>query len=145
MAMTPMHVTCPACRGFGHGESTDATLWPTCKACGGVGYVFAPGAPAYGCVLVLGDRALGEIVTLGNGDHGRVLRHSRSGTPTTWLGPIGLFDQIESHEPVMYPASAGVAEVTLKREHGDRRSHANARTVDPDDPLQRHMQFKLGV
>jgi hypothetical protein len=107
--------------------------------------VFAPGAPGYGYELELGDCVPGEVVTLGNGDHGRVLKHFPSGIPTTWLGPIGLFSGIESDRGVMYPSSAGVECVHLKRTQGDKRSHANSRSADPSDPLQRPAQYKLGV
>lgn len=143
--MTPMHVTCQTCCGVGHGAPNERTPWPLCRPCNGLGYVFALGAPSYGCVIVLGDCVPGEVVTLGNGDHGRVLRHIRSGTPTTALGPIGLFDGIESDRYVMYPSSAGVDEVIVKRTRGDKRSHANSRSADPGDPLQRARQYKLGV
>lgn len=114
-------------------------LWPTCPTCDGTGHAFAPGAPGYGCELELGDRLPGEIVTLGNGDHGRVLRHCTSGTPTTWLGLIGEFSGVESHMPTMYPSSAGVAEINAARTAGDRRTHARSRAADPGDPLQREL------
>lgn len=135
--MTPMHASCPRCQGSGRDAANMRSLWPVCGACDGIGYVFAPGAPGYGCQVRLGDRVPGEVVTLGNGDHGRVLRHCRSGTPTTWLGLIGEFSGVESHTPVMYPSSAGVAEINVTKMAGDRRSHANRRAADPGDPLQR--------
>lgn len=145
--MSPLHMSCGACGGLGHDvyARAGASPWPLCRACGGVGYVFVPGAPAYGCELVLGDRVPGEVVTLGNGDHGRVLRHYRSGTPTTWLGLIGEFSGIESHTPVAYPSSAGVAEINQARAPVERHRRTAAHSVDPGDPLQRQFQLRGAI
>lgn len=143
--MTPMHVTCAACRGTGTMPPNQRSPWPLCAACDGCGFVFEPGAPGYGCELELGDRVPGEVVTLGNGDRGRVLRHCRNGTPTTWLGPIGAFSGIESHRPVTYPSSAGVAEIHETRVRVDRRQRENKRAVDLGDPLQRDFHYNRGI
>jgi len=136
--MTPVQVPCPHCRGLGYSYPPPIV---TCRPCEGLGRVWAPGAPSYGCSIVLEDRIPGEIVTLGNGDHGRILWHSPSGTPMTYLGIISEFDGHESHQPIRYPSCIGVASVSVSRMQGDTSTHANERSLDMDDPIQRSMFY----
>ncbi len=138
--MTPVQIQCPHCRGLGYSYPPPIV---TCRICDGTRRVWAAGAPSYGCEIVLGDRVPGEVVTLGNGDHGRILWHWRSGTPTTYLGLISEFDGYESHRPVRYPSCIGVASVSVSRMSGDTKTHAQDRSVDIDDPMQRGLFYSV--
>ncbi len=137
--MISVEIPCPRCAGAGYLHPPPAGVaWLRCPSCDGIGRAWAAGAPSYGCDLVLGKCHLGEIVTLGNGDRGRVLRHSKSNTPTTYLGLFGDFDGLESHRPTGYPSCVGVASVSVLLGVGDTNVHATGRTTDEIDPMQRH-------
>lgn len=130
--MSPIHVDCENCAGHGRLRPN----WTLCAKCDGLGYVFAPEAPTYGCKETLSDRRPGEIVELGNGDRGRILRHEKSpGNPTTVVALIGLFDGAEAELGTHFPSETGVRSVdpeTWKpKTKADRRKSA-----DPNDPLQ---------
>lgn len=144
--MIPVYVPCTACRGDGfvieyweHGEYT-----ARCKRCDGLGRQWAPGAPAYGCTITLGDREPGEIVTLGNGQRAKVLWHQprkrQKVTPeTTFLDILDASDffERETFAPVPYPSCIGVESVDNPRTVGDREAHDRERAADHSDPLQR--------
>jgi hypothetical protein len=106
--MSPVHMRCTVCRG-NHGRLPPD--WALCTRCDGLGYEWVPGAPAFGCMITLAERRPGEVVVLGNGDRGRILRHDRRGTPTTILGLIGDFDGQEDTDGTWYPSCVGVASV----------------------------------
>jgi hypothetical protein len=99
-------------------------------------------------LITLADRDPGEIVTLGNGDHGRILWHMPRKTKkikpdTTFVGIIGDFDGVESHEPVAYPSCVGVSTVDWSRAIVDRDAHSGERTPDYNDPIYRHVAGRL--
>lgn len=140
--MSSVEVPCPRCAGAGYIHPPPAgAAWLRCAACDGIGRAWAPGAPGYGCTMTLGERVRGEVVTLGNGDYGRVLWHSPSGRPTTYLSLIGEFDGIEDHRPVSYPSCVGVQSVSVPRMAGDTNAHANSRSPDLGDPMQRRIFY----
>lgn len=78
--LSPVELDCPDCAGGGW---LIGSTWTVCARCDGKGKVWVVGAPSFGCKMTLGSRRLGEIVTLGNGDRGRILRHDKRATPTT--------------------------------------------------------------
>lgn len=157
----PLHyVICPVC-GPGHG-----TVWPPppgeyvsiCKRCLGLGRVWAPGAPSYGCNETLGDRIPGEIVVLGTGVVGRVLWHMPRPEPkvraeTTFLSIITPrasaaedFDDapadIEIHRPIPFPSELGVADVRLSKMVA-RASAGDQHGTDENDPVLRAQAHRL--
>lgn len=113
-----------------------------CRACDGLGRVFAPGAPSFGCSVTLADRWPGEIVTLGNGDRVKILWHMPRKKPkqvpeTTFLDILDPFTELESYRPVPYPSSIGVSAVDVSREPTDMKTHERERSVDISDPLRK--------
>lgn len=140
--MTPIYTTCEPCRGVGvHMPIELGGLWVGCKLCEGVGRMFVPGAPAFGCKIILADRAPGEIVTLGNGDRARILWHQPRQAPkqrpeTTFLGFIDDFLGVEDYQPRPYPSTIGVSAVEDPRAIV-ANLHDRGRRVDLDDPLQK--------
>jgi hypothetical protein len=127
---------CPSCNGVG---TKPGEPWVSCPTCDRIGKTWIPGAPGFGCKMKLGSRKVGEIVTLGNGDRGRILRHNKHGTPTTSLGLIGEFDDRESHTPTSYPSVTGVASVADPRFFTDDEDHAKSHE-DVVDPMRRNHQ-----
>ncbi len=143
--MTAVYVTCPDCNGAG---GRYAAPWDRCVPCGGIGRTWTPGAPAFGCVIKLADRDPGEIVTLGNGDRGRILWHmprrKKKVVPeTTFLGLLDEFTDRESYTPTMYPACVGVSTVDESRRVVDLESHDRDREIDYNDPVQRTVAGRL--
>lgn len=150
--MSSVYVTCTDCRGdggaFGISSSFDGSWWIRCSACDGLGRVWAPGAPVYGCATVLGDATAGEIVTLGNGDQGRVRWHIPRRTKKvrpeiTFIGLIEPFTEIESQNPIPYPSCVGVSSVDVSRTAVEDVAHANERHIDLSDPVQRPIAGRL--
>ncbi len=144
--MTPVYGHCPACRGAGGAFYRYG--WARCAGCDGIGRAFIAGAPAFGCSITLADRDPGEIVTLGNGDRGRILWHMPRKTKkvrpeTTFIGMVREFDDAEDHTPIPYPSSVGVASVDVARVAADRESHAGERDVDLNDPVHRQLAGRL--
>lgn len=144
--MTSVYATCSSCRGdcgaFG------SIGWERCRACDGLGRMWAAGAPGYGCEATLADATAGEIVTLGNGDQGRVLWHmprraKKIRPDTTFLGMIEPFTEIESYIPIAYPSCVGVSSVDASRNNVDDNAHAHERGVDLSDPVQRTIAGRL--
>lgn len=136
--MISVYVPCPACAGACYVHPPPIRFaWLRCPACDGLGRAWAPGAPRYGCAEVLADRNRGEIVLLGNGDLGRILREDQTGTPTTWLGLIDGFDGAESHAPIAYPSCIGVVRVSAPRPRVDTKYHGASKTLDIGDPMLR--------
>jgi hypothetical protein len=130
--LSPVEVDCPSCAGGGWiiGDS-----WTVCAACNGNGKAWLDGAPSYGLKMTLGSRRLGEIVTLGNGDRGRIVRHDKRDPRTTSIALIGDFDGTESSYPTSYPSVVGVLSVSDPRWFSDDESHAHDRS-DTTDPLR---------
>lgn len=144
--MISVYVICPTCSG--DGGAFGAIDWDRCKPCDGLGRVWGPGAPAYGCDTTLGDAGTGEIVTLGNGEQGRVLWHcprrkKKIRPETTFLGMIEPFTEIESYTPTPYPSCVGVRTVDQTRATIDDNDHENERGVDLNDPVQRDVAGRL--
>lgn len=139
--MLTVYSRCGYCNGFGFVHPAPAGLsWLSCSACDQVGRVWAPGAPRYGCAAALADVEPGELVTLGNGDTGRVLWHQprrakKSIPVTTWIAPVDQFDGVESHRPVAYPSVVGVRGFVSASVPSD--DHYGARGADQEDPLLR--------
>lgn len=141
--MISVYVTCPTCAGHGWMIGLTAGAgWSLCRTCDGLERVWAPGAPSYGLTVELGHRVPGEIVTLGNGDRGRILWHSPRGKDkkhpptTTFLGLIDDFG-FEDNSPTRYPSCVGVSTVTAARGRGDD-DHLGDRGGDAGDPMQRN-------
>ncbi len=116
--------------------------WLRCAACDGIGTAWGIGAPAFGCLTTLADRDPGEVVTLGNGDRGRILWHMPRKTKkrrpdTTFLGLIDDFTDRESSTPIAYPSVVGVLTVDESRTACDQDAHAGERGVDYNDPVHR--------
>jgi hypothetical protein len=131
--LSPVERDCPRCGGVGW-ERDD--MFKLCLDCGGVGKTWIPGAPGFGCKIVLGKRKVGEIVTLGNGDRGRIVRHDKRGAPRTSVALIGDFDDIQAEEATSYPSATGVVSVSDPRWHDDDSGHAHSRE-DQADPIRK--------
>lgn len=136
--MTAVRIPCPRC--FGQGWRIAAPSWVLCAGCDGIGKTWSPGAPSFGCSILLGSRVPGEIVTLGNGDRGKLLWHSPRGKDkkrppeTSYIGLIDEFDN-EDHRPTAYPSCVGVSSVGIPRGRGDD-DHYGDRSADVSDPMQ---------
>lgn len=126
---SPVHEDCAACGGYGRTPPT----WQRCPICDGIGLVFVAGAPLFGCTMTLDKRKPGEIVTLGNGDRGRIIRHDKRGTPSTEIALIDDLFDVEDREPTRYPSSVGVRSVSSPAWF---RVDVHDKT-DALDPLQR--------
>lgn len=131
--ISPVERECPDCQGTGN---TIADPWVRCPTCKGLRKVWRPGAPRYGCKITLGQRKPGEIVTIGNGDRGKILAHRKNGTPTTMIALIGEFSGLESKESTTYPSCVGVISVAHQNWFYDDDAHANDRE-DETDPMRR--------
>jgi len=98
--------------------------------------------------MTLADRDPGEIVTLGNGDRGKILWHMPRKTKkvkpeTTWLGLVEEFTCAESHRPIAYPSCIGVLSVDVARAQLDRDDHEGEKGIDLNDPVQRTVAGRL--
>jgi hypothetical protein len=128
--LTPIEDPCAACAGHGRTPPT----WLLCGACDGLGRQWKPNAPMYGCVITLEKAKLGDVVTLGTGERGRVVSHSKYGRKIT---KIRVFDPFTDEEPTQstsYPSVTGVASI-VPQYHADA-GHAG-RATDALDPLRR--------
>jgi hypothetical protein len=134
--VTSVHVHCSACAGLGY--LFPAEGWQLCADCDGVGYVWAPGAPGYGCTRTLEGQARGSIVTLGNGERGRVVSGPKAQGVVRLL-LIDDFTDAEARYPTTYPSCVGVMGVGIPAMPGDERDHSRARRADPGDPMHRSM------
>jgi len=130
--LSPVQMLCPDCRGFGH--APDGAV---CRSCGGIGRTWVEGGPSFGCRMKLADRKVGEVVTLGNGDRGRVVRHNKRGTPTTELALIEEFFETEAAEPTSYPSATGVASSLPANAKSENTTGQTRSRHDQVDPLQR--------
>lgn len=135
--ISPVERECSACQGVGRPK---ADPWVTCGKCKGNGREWRPGAPGYGCKITLADRRVGEIVELGNGDRGRIVRHDLRTPETTSIALIGDFDGVESRHPISYPSSVGVVSVSDPRWFS--ADDHNKDNQDAGDPLQRHRKAR---
>lgn len=137
MSLSPAEQRCPDCTGVGN---TVGNPWKLCKRCGGLGSTWLAGGPAFGCRMTLGDRMVGEIVELGTGHRGRIMRHHRwgkIGPKTTFVALINPFDDTQDTEPTGFPSEVGVASVAAASwARQDSAGEAKARE-DHLDPLQK--------
>lgn len=145
VGLTSVYIDCTSCGGHGR---LPPDYWSPCQECGQTGRVWAPGAPLYGCVETLADRVPGEIVTLGNGDRGKILWHlpwasnyskklKKLAKTGTFLGLIEEFTGNESHKPVYYPSCIGVLSVDFARALGDVSDHSGEKFEDEIDPVHK--------
>jgi hypothetical protein len=130
--ISPAEVSCPDCGGCGF--DMDGA---TCPRCDRIGKTWAEGGPSFGCRMTLEDCEPGQIVILGTGHRGRIVRHTENGTPATEIAIIGDFTQVEESQTTWFPTVVGVQSASLgswaKRDkHGDARAKE-----DHMDPLQR--------
>lgn len=130
--LSPVEMDCQACGGGGW---IIGGMWATCRVCDGTGKAWIPGAPLFGCSMTLAARKPGEIVTLGNGDRGRILRHDKRPPKTTAIALIDDFDGTESYVSTNYPSCVGVVSVSDPRWFTDDDAHAHDRQ-DQTDPLR---------
>lgn len=129
--LTPVQKLCDACGGLGW-TPEDHEL---CKACGSIGRVFIDGGPSFGCKITLVQCKPGQIVILGNGDRGRVIRHVRRGEPTTELALIDPMFETEDRATTTYPSVTGVASQSAVWWQDDPSGQKQGRR-DQLDPLQ---------
>jgi RecJ-like exonuclease len=108
MIPSPAQVECQTCKGNGRIPPD----WVLCPVCDGRGFDWAPGGPLFGCKMQLRDRKPGEVVTLGTGDIGRIIRHDKRKPPATAIALFGVFDGVESDERTYFPSETGVASVS---------------------------------
>lgn len=130
--LTPVEMLCPACQGFGKIFTVGASEF--CQACKCIGRVYIEGGPSFGCKYTLEDCKPGQIVTLGNGDRGRVIQHVRRGKPTTEVALIEPMFEEEATATTTYPSETGVASMSAswwKKTEGGNRARE-----DHLDPLQ---------
>lgn len=130
--LSPVHRICDSCKGYGH--APDHRM---CAECDGIGRVWIPGGPSFGCKMTLADRRVGEIVTLGNGDRGRVARHCRRGEPTTEIALIDELFETESEETTSYPSVTGVISTMPSNARSEDTGGQTRSRHDHLDPLQR--------
>lgn len=121
--------------------------WFRCHGCDGIGRGFVVGAPAFGCLITLADRDPGEIVTLGNGDHGKILWHmprkkKKIRPETTFMALFDEFTDRENHQPIAFPSCVGVASVDVAKAIVDRDIH-DEKSLDYNDPVHRQMAGRL--
>lgn len=128
--LSPVEILCPDCDGYGR----PANAFSLCPRCRGVARVFVEGGPSFGCRYTLDDTMPGQIVELGNGDRGRVIRHCERGSPSTDIALIDPMLDIEADEATSYPRETGVAAMSASWWHRDSRGR---RAIDDLDPLQR--------
>jgi hypothetical protein len=134
--ISPVERECSDCQGTGR-KIDDS--WAFCSACDGIGKVWRAGAPRYDCKITLAQRKPGEIVTLGNGDRGKILAHRKNGTPTTIIALIGDFSGEESKQSTTYPSCVGVASVSHPNWFYDEDNHAGS-GEDQTDPMRKNRQ-----
>jgi hypothetical protein len=127
--LSPVEQYCPECEAYSVG-------WDICRVCAGLGRVFIQGGPSFGCQYTLEDCKPGQIVTLGNGDRGRVMRKCNRGTPTTDIALIDPFLDEQARETTRYPTITGVASMSAVLWLQDSSGGARGRE-DHLDPLQK--------
>jgi len=133
--LTPVQKLCPDCQGFGkvYGQGGVNEF---CKTCDAIGRVFIDGGPSFGCKTTLAQCKPGQIVTLGNGDRGRIVQHNKRGSPTTEINLIDpMFDE-ESRSSTTYPSETGVASMSASSWHQDPHHGGQRAREDHLDPLQ---------
>lgn len=146
--MTSVFLTCPTCRGIGVLAPTHASLWPICSVCDGVGKSWVAGAPLFGCAITLADRYPGDVVTLGNGDRGKIAWHmprkiKKVRPETTFVLLLEEFTDRELPAPLAYPSCVGVASFESTRRANDNEAHDRERTIDYSDPIHRQIAGRL--
>jgi len=126
---------CPVCAGAGYVHPPPPQYaWLRCHACDGLGRVFKAGGPGYGCTMSLGERSVGEVVELGNGQRVRIAWHQPKAAPeTTFVVLVDEWDGTESPVPRGCPSVVGVRSVAVSIPRiDDDGSHAkDADLVDP--------------
>lgn len=130
--LSPVQRLCADCNGFG--RAPDHSL---CRPCDGIGRVWMEGGPSFGCKMTLASRKVGEVVTLGNGDRGRVVRHCKRGAPTTDLVLIDDMFETEADETTSYPSITGVASTLPANARNEDSAGQTRSRQDQLDPLQR--------
>lgn len=137
-------IDCPACRGFCYVGPPGEPALERCAPCDGIGRVWGPGAPTFGCPTNLGERTPGEVVTLGTGIRARVLwqmpKREKIGKvwrepDTTFLGLIDEFDDHESTTPRPYPSKLGVTSIEVSKAPTGEDDGSGGKHVDPVDPV----------
>lgn len=129
--LTPVHRLCDECKGLGRIADD------LCKPCDGIGRVFIEGGPSFGCKKTLADAKVGQMVRIGNGDRGRVLRHCKRHPPTTHVILIDPMFEIEDENPTEYPSVTGMIVVgQATRLYGTNNDGHRSRE-DHLDPLQK--------
>ena len=132
--LTPVQRHCPDCRGLGKITGPDQGI-EFCRTCKAIGRVFIDGGPSFGCKFTLAQCKPGMIVSIGNGDRGRVVRHCKRGSPTTMVNLIDpMFDE-EEISSTTYPSETGVASMSASSWLQDPSGGHRARE-DHLDPLQ---------
>lgn len=137
-ALTPVERYCQDCNGYGRrlGRLDEPQfLGELCARCQGIGREFIEGGPTFGCKIALSKTKPGQIVTLGNGDRGRVIRHCHRGTPTTEIALIDPMFDDESTETTTYPSETGVASMSASSWFADPSGGSRGKE-DHLDPLQ---------
>lgn len=133
--MSPAERDCPTCSGYGRLPPE----YKLCPVCDGTGRDWLPGGPLFGCRMSLSGCKTGEIVVLGTGHRGRVIRHMKNGTPTTMVNLIGAFDDLEETWATAFPSATGVSSVASASWHREDHSGDARGRDDQLDPLQRKM------
>lgn len=133
MTRTPLDQDCPACAGHGRCRPD----WVLCAVCEGLGYGYRPGAPGLDCLMTLHGRPIGQVVTLGTGQVGRVVKHSLVGQrPLTYVRLHDAFTDAEDTRPTPFPTACGVSFVTpgdwqTRHAPRDRGARASSDAIDP--------------
>jgi hypothetical protein len=136
VAGSPAEMPCAACAG--HGRL--APDYRICPACDCLGRVWRPGGPLFGCQMTIGERSAGEIVTLGTGERCRIVKHSKTGTPSTFVYLIDEFFDTEERYWTVIPSQVGVRSVAVTTyTRSDPFGRASVRE-DHLDPLQRRIK-----
>lgn len=130
---TSLDVDCPACDGHGRVRP----VWTLCARCDGLGYVYRPGAPAFGALMTLAGRPIGQVVTLATGQVGRVVKHATLGIrPLTYLRLFDPFTDDEAQNRTPFPTACGVSFVSpgdgqTRHAPADRGARTHVDVLDP--------------